>query len=276
MQKILIYGAGVGGERLLKEMYSNSEPYEFVAFVDKRIGGTVKEEGIVIFPEDIAKHDFDIIFVATLDNSVSETLVQQYNVPAKKINYSRYFNSVEISVRIRALERFKDLCDIYDVKGSAAEVGVYQGDFAKHINRLFSKSRLYLYDTFEGFDKKDIDCEENKHFVKTYRHYSNTTVDLVMGKMPNPKNVVIRKGFFPETAIVVKDEAFAFVSLDADLYGPTYEGLCYFYPKLTGGVLFLYMIIMHGTSRVSRKLSVSLCIIRKSLYPLLAISVQFQ
>lgn len=50
MRKIMIYGAGVGGERLWKEMRANSDPYALVAFVDKRIGGTVKEGTAVIFP----------------------------------------------------------------------------------------------------------------------------------------------------------------------------------------------------------------------------------
>lgn len=38
-KKIIIYGAGVGGGRLWEEMRMNKEPYELVAFVDKRIGG---------------------------------------------------------------------------------------------------------------------------------------------------------------------------------------------------------------------------------------------
>ncbi|GHS96359.1 hypothetical protein AGMMS50276_14620 [Synergistales bacterium] len=240
MQRILVYGAGVGGERLLEEMRINSEPYSLVAFVDKRIGGTLKNGVDVIFPEDIPKYDYDIIFVATLDTSVPDTLVKQFKVSPEKINHSRYFNSVEISVRIRALERFKDLCDIYNIIGSVAEVGVYQGDFAKHINRCFPESKLYLYDTFEGFSDKDVLKEENKQHVKAYSHYSNTTVDLVLSKMPNRENVIVRKGFFPDTAIR-EDETYAFVSLDADLYAPTYEGLCYFYPKMAGGgVIFVH------------------------------------
>ena len=240
MQRILIYGAGVGGERLNEEMRTNSEPYEILAFVDKRVGATVKGGMDVIFPEDISKYDYDIIFVATLDNTVPDTLVKQYKVPAEKINHSRYFNSVEISVRVRALERFRDLCDIYGMKGSVAEVGVYQGDFAKHINRLFPESRLYLYDTFEGFSERDTAIEESKSHIETYRHYSNTTTDLVLNKLPYPEKAVIRKGFFPETASG-EDEGYLFVNLDADLYAPTLEGLKYFYPKMErGGVIFVH------------------------------------
>lgn len=31
------------------------------------------------------------------------------------------------------------------------------------------------------------------------------------------------------------DESFALVSLDPDLYDPTYDGLCYFWPRLSEG-----------------------------------------
>jgi O-methyltransferase len=37
------------------------------------------------------------------------------------------------------------------------------------------------------------------------------------------------------------EERFCFVSLDADLYNPMYEGLKYFYPRLEkGGYIFIH------------------------------------
>lgn len=180
------------------------------------------------------------MFVATLDNSVPNTLNKQFGVPLEKINCSRYLNSAEISVRIRALERFKNLCDMYGIRGSIAEVGVYQGDFAQIMNALFPESRLYLYDTFEGFDKRDIAKEENKAHVEIYRHYADTTIEMVFGKLPYPDKVVVRKGFFPDTA-VGEDDRYAFVNLDADLYAPTLAGLEYFWPKMVaGGTIFVH------------------------------------
>lgn len=239
MQKILIYGAGVAGERMLNEMKQNGEPYELVAFVDKRIGGTEKDGVAVIFPEDIQKYEYDIIFIATQDNTVPDTLVQQFNVPAEKINSSRYFNSVDVLSRIRALESFKKVCDIYGMTGSIAEVGVFQGDFAKHMNRLFPESKLYLYDTFEGFDEQDLVQEEDE-VIGTYQHYANTSVETVLEKLPHPEKAVIRKGLFPDTATGEKD-TYIFVNLDADLYAPILAGLEYFYPKMcVGGVIFVH------------------------------------
>lgn len=238
--KILIYGAGVGGGRLLEEIRMNGEPYEPVAFVDKRIGGTLKEGIPVIFPEEISQYPFDIIFVATLDNMVPLMLHEKFGIPTEKINHSRYFNSVEIAVRIRALERFRDLCDTYGLSGSTAEVGVYQGDFAKHINRVFPESSLYLYDTFEGFDRRDTRKEENEEHIETYGHYADTAVDMVLNKLPHPEKAIVRKGFFPDTA-AGENEQYIFVNLDADLYAPTLAGLEYFWPRLArGGVIFVH------------------------------------
>lgn len=240
MRQILIYGAGVGGSRLLEEMRQNSEPYQIKAFVDKRIGGTVKNGIPVIFPEEIEKCDYDLIFVATLDQSVPEMLHHKYHVPKENINHSRYFNSVEISVRIRALERFRDLCDLYNLSGSVAEVGVYQGDFAKHINRIFPESTLYLYDTFQGFQTEDLRLEECQAHAEAYAHYANTAVRTVLDKLPHADRAVVREGFFPDTA-TGEDDGYVFVNLDADLYAPTRAGLEFFWPRLIpGGEIFVH------------------------------------
>jgi O-methyltransferase len=58
--------------------------------------------------------------------------------------------------------------------------------------------------------------------------------------MKYKENCIVRKGYFPETAEDLEDE-FVFVSIDADLYEPIYNGLCYFYPRLKhGGYIFIH------------------------------------
>lgn len=42
------------------------------------------------------------------------------------------------------------------IEGSVAEAGVYQGNFSAVINKCFPTRKLYLFDTFEGFDSKEI------------------------------------------------------------------------------------------------------------------------
>lgn len=124
--------------------------------------------------------------------------------------------------------------------GALAEVGVYKGDFAKRVHALMPEKRFYLFDTFEGFDAKDIAVERAKGFSDGTQDFSDTGIDLVRSKMQKPENCVFRKGFFPQTAEGIED-SFCFVSLDADLYQPIFEGLKFFYPRLQpGGYIFIH------------------------------------
>ena len=120
-----------------------------------------------------------------------------------------------------------------------AELGVYQGDFAQYINQLFPNQKLYLFDTFEGFDKRNFDKEDNLSMANA--DFSNTSVSMVLKKMKYPENCIIKKGVFPQTAIGLEDKEYVFVSIDVDLYEPTYEGLKYFYPRLKkSGYIFIH------------------------------------
>lgn len=124
--------------------------------------------------------------------------------------------------------------------GALAEVGVYKGDFAKRVHALMPEKKFYLFDTFEGFDAKDIAVEQAKGFSDGTQDFTDTGVELVQSKMIRPESCSFRKGFFPETAQGI-NEPFCFVSLDADLYQPIYEGLKFFYPLLQpGGYIFVH------------------------------------
>lgn len=143
-------------------------------------------------------------------------------------------------IRASALELIAD--EIYDknINGSVAELGVFTGDFAKIINQAFPDRKLYLFDTFEGFDKRDVKTELEKGFSSGEQDFSGTCVELVLSKMKNKKNCIVKKGFFPETANGITD-TYAFVSIDCDLYEPAYSGLNYFYKNLNhGGYILLH------------------------------------
>ena len=126
------------------------------------------------------------------------------------------------------------------IEGAVAEVGVFQGEFAQKINEAFPERKFYLFDTFEGFSKADVDIDNEKGHSKGFEDFSDTSEQLVLQRMPYREKCLIKKGYFPETAAGI-DEPFVFVSLDADLYKPTYEGLHFFYPKLKrGGYIFVH------------------------------------
>jgi O-methyltransferase len=149
------------------------------------------------------------------------------------INYLDY-------IRLATLELAAN--EIYKKKlqGNVAEVGVYKGKFAKYINQYFPSKKLYLFDTFEGFDIKDIQTEKKLGLDDAKQDFSNTSVDLVLKNMPYPEQCIIKKGFFPQTTAGIED-SFVFVSLDTDLYEPIYQGLIYFYPRMIkGGYIFVH------------------------------------
>ena len=137
-------------------------------------------------------------------------------------------------VRLKTLEL---LCQrLEKVPGAAAELGVYRGDFARCIRLLLPERKLYLFDTFEGFDAKEA-AGEGHGFVEAHR---NTGPEAVMARMPAPEGVILRQGLFPASAKGL-EERFALVSLDVDLEESSLQGLRWFWPRLSpGGCLLLH------------------------------------
>ncbi len=132
--------------------------------------------------------------------------------------------------------------EIYEqqIPGSVAELGVFRGDFAKLINQAFPDKKLFLFDTFEGFIKKDIQGDDAEGDAADEEQFSDTSVDLVLSKMRYPENCVVKKGYFPDTFFGV-DEQFSFVSIDFDLYQPIYSGLCVIWKALSpGGFIMIH------------------------------------
>jgi O-methyltransferase len=143
-------------------------------------------------------------------------------------------------IRYATLELCSQEIEYNKVQGNVAELGVYKGDFAKRLNQLFSNKKLYLFDTFEGFAEADIKIDSKQTFSTGEQDFSNTSVNLVMEKMMFPENCIVRKGFFPETAIGIED-TFCFVNIDTDLYQPILKGLEFFYPRLQPkGYIFIH------------------------------------
>ncbi len=143
-------------------------------------------------------------------------------------------------VRFSSLELVAFEINTKNIPWNCAEVGVYRGDFAAKINQVFPTKTLYLFDTFEWFAQNDLDMEKEKSFSHGNQWFTNTTVETVLGQMNYPDKCIVKKWYFPDTASGL-DDTFCFVSLDADLFKPTYDGLVFFYPKLvTWGYIFIH------------------------------------
>jgi O-methyltransferase len=143
-------------------------------------------------------------------------------------------------IRNSCLELAAHEIAVNGVPGDVAELGVYQGEFASVMNRVFPDRRLYLLDTFGGFDPGEAEEDRRKGYSQGSQDFSDTTVEEVLAKMPHRDMCEVVKGRFPETAQNLPD-TFCFVSIDVDLYEPTMAGLEFFHPRLSkGGYLFVH------------------------------------
>ena len=135
-------------------------------------------------------------------------------------------------VRLATLEL---LCKrLKDIPGAVAELGVYRGFFARCMQMLLPERKLYLFDSFEGFREDDGASESFQ------AAHVNTAADKVLSIMPNPQNVIVKPGFFPES-LNGMEEIFCLVSLDVDFEQTTLDGLRYFWPRIArGGYLLLH------------------------------------
>lgn len=126
------------------------------------------------------------------------------------------------------------------VPGSLAELGVYKGTTARLLHTLFPARTLWLFDTFEGFDTRDL-AHERGGASSGFR-FDDTSLEAVLRHVGASDRVRACKGYFPETAAAVPDdETFALVHLDADLKKPTEDALAFFYPRMApGGFLVMH------------------------------------
>jgi len=123
-----------------------------------------------------------------------------------------------------------------NVEGSVAELGVYRGASAKVLRELLPERPLYLFDTFEGFDARDLgDGDPREGFF----HESLERVKKFIGEADD---IHYCPGRFPDTASALPEgETFALVHLDMDLYDPTRAACEVFFERLApGGLLIIH------------------------------------
>lgn len=183
----------------------------------------------------------------------SDTIKNRYHLSREEdfIAKSRYFNISDYQntttvqndyIRVKTFELLVSEIDSRNIDGNVAELGVFRGEFAQYINAAFPNRKCYLFDTFEGFKENElIDDFETTDVQNVFREFfKETTIDEVMNKMTYPNNVIIKKGFFPDSLNGLED-SYCFVSLDADLEETLFQGLKYFYPRLNqGGYIMMH------------------------------------
>jgi len=145
------------------------------------------------------------------------------------LNYWDPVRSLTVALAIERIKKER-------IHGNLAELGVFQGHLSRFLHLLAPDRTLYLLDTFQGFPEQDLES-----FQTGDKRFSETSLEIVEKNIGDLTNVVIKQGYFPDTAAGLENEQFCFVMLDVDLYKPTLAGLDFFYPRLApGGYMFLH------------------------------------
>lgn len=238
-KRVVIFGAGGTGQRVYNSIKKEMDVLYFVDNDMEKWGAYY--DGIEIKSPQALRNEaeYDVIEMGTLMGlrEIQEQLVAD-GISIEKLDKS--YAEVSVNARILFLKRVSERLAKEGIKGAVAEAGVFRGEFAKEINKFFPESRCYLFDTFEGFDERDFKFEERASMIEDVNHFKSTSEQLVFDKMPFKDNVILKKGYFPES-IGDLEEEFVFVNLDMDLYKPTIEGLRYFFPRMKeGGVILVH------------------------------------
>jgi O-methyltransferase len=114
------------------------------------------------------------------------------------------------------------------VPGDIAEVGVGEGGTASLLNRHFPDRQLLLFDTFTGFDARDLARNEALGLGGAPYPLSPMSGETVLGRLPRHDRAELHPGWFPESAAGLEDRRFALVHIDVGLYQPTYAALRWF------------------------------------------------
>lgn len=187
-----------------------------------------------------------VVFIASDRNDIYDEIRNQISVHISKGTIVDLFPMVNVDNdrKVEALRLLAKHLDDIKLNGSVAEAGVREGAFAQHINKYFQTKKLYLFDTFEGFNheqvKRNMTAEDKLfEFNMDYRCYHQEVLGGALLPMPYPENIVIKKGFFPDTTKDMED-TFCFVHLDMDIYQSTVDGLRFFWPRMEEqGVIML-------------------------------------
>jgi len=223
----------------------NASHYSLIAYGDNNssLHGTFIAGTPVVSVEDAVALNPDCVLIGVTDKVRSDELRHQAAACGFNGNFLLLGELHElIDIRKGVICRLAERLRALQTDGNIAELGVYKGELAAVLNALFPEKTIYLFDTFTGFDARDIDIESDSDYSHAKAgDFSDTGETAVLNKLPFPEKAIIRKGFFPDTARGLENELYAFVSLDADLYAPTLAGLEYFYPRLNkGGVIILH------------------------------------
>ncbi|MGQ0677402.1 MAG: class I SAM-dependent methyltransferase [Rhodospirillales bacterium] len=129
--------------------------------------------------------------------------------------------------------------------GEYIEIGTAGGHAARYIWKLMNPGgHLYCFDTFEGFDAKEVELE-NKLFKKeiTVGFIGVNPIEEVRHRIADggdAANLHLVKGWFPGSFKGHEHRRFRFAHVDLDLYEPTRATLETVWPLIVPGGVMLF------------------------------------
>lgn len=283
MKTIIIAGAGSG--MLAAADYINPDEIKIVGYAttDRNAWNVYYERGELkwadgiepIMPlEELSRFSPDTILVAarnSADDTAIRTRLKQLNVQSQIVSMRDAFDllSVKLAAIRKLSERFRDL----ELEGAIADIGCGRCDIARHINAANPERKLYLFDTFTGYDEFDIAKEKESQYSDCQvgdgalsEQELGRLDEFILHSMPYKERVKLKKGWFPDTVVDIKKEKFVLVNVENGLYAPTYNAIKYFFPRMVrGGVIML----AHYEDPTRAGVSAAVRDIEKELWPML-------
>jgi len=125
------------------------------------------------------------------------------------------------------------------LEGDIWECGVYKGGtaamFAAILRDHHSNKQLHLFDTFEGLPETHPDKDWHKK-----GDFSDTNVSEVSLYVGFKEQVVMHKGFIPDTFIGLDSAQICFVHIDVDIYKSIIDCLDFIWPRLVAGGFIVF------------------------------------
>ncbi len=253
-KRIMIFGAGQAGQMAARWLPAGGRLAAFIDNDKTKQGHYLCDVPVISYDEAFGTPEAapDVVYLAVINREACagiRDMIQKSGFAGQIIEINRLKTAMDI--RFAAMRLAASEIKSGNVPGSVAELGVYQGEFAARINGEFPDRELFLFDTFEGFSEDDLAIEkekagEGKNARAKAGDFGDTSLERVKAVLPCPDKAIFCVGRFPDSMekypeLCLEDKKFAFVSLDTDLYEPTYEGLKFFYPRLSpGGYVFIH------------------------------------
>lgn len=174
-------------------------------------------------------------FFTKFDESENEIIIPRATyAPWKK---DKKFKEIYKKIKKNTLTDVLRLYYIYEtckklryLKADAIEIGAWRGGVSFLISSIFTDSKIYISDTFEGVVKtSDIDSK----YINGM--HSDSSISLVQSLFSKNKisNFKILKGVFPEqTSKLIQKKKFKFAHIDTDTYKSTKDSFEFIWPLI--------------------------------------------